>query len=134
MSNPLTIVLHKDLTPHQIATSLRIFAGIMEQSDTQDEARKQLKLLADMIGETPAAKKLLDEMSAGEKQKRRILISDEESDNINRLVEPFVKAERQVNHHPTTVGMTERGVVITLHDASKILVRTYQPGEKIPQG
>lgn len=67
------------------------------------------------------------------KQKENSLfLTNQEIKKINQLVEPFVQNE--LNHgHPTATGTTDRGVVITLQDATKILVRVYRHGETIPK-
>ena len=59
-------------------------------------------------------------------------MTEEETDIINRMVEPFVQAEWDHNESSCSVGTTERGVIITLRGGYKILVRLYKHAEKIP--
>jgi hypothetical protein len=59
-------------------------------------------------------------------------LTSREVNIVNTLVEPFVEKEWE-KKNPTAVGTTERGVVITLQDATKVLVRIYRSGEKIPK-
>ena len=61
-------------------------------------------------------------------------LTSEETDIINRLVEPFVQAEHEYNNTLCAVGLTERGVVVTMSGGYKILVRLYKHAEKIPSG
>jgi hypothetical protein len=59
-------------------------------------------------------------------------LNEEETDIINRMVEPFVQAEHEHCGNPCAVGTTERGVVVTMLGGYKILVRINKHTEKIP--
>ena len=60
------------------------------------------------------------------------LLDSQETEIINDIVEPFVQKEWEQNI-PCATGLTERGVVITMSNGYRVLVRLYKHSEEIPE-